>query len=96
MRAVTTIEEIRTISDTGLREYILQKAQALLSEYAVSDLNDIGRFLILDCDERDLFVEADMEFTEEIILSGICYLHGVRILGDSYGEDIYLKLEVQT
>jgi hypothetical protein len=35
-----------------------------------------------------------MEFIEILEIGSKTYLHGVKILGDSYGEDIYLPVEV--
>jgi hypothetical protein len=34
-----------------------------------------------------------MEFTETLNLKNETYLHSVKILGDCYGEDIYLSLK---
>ena len=51
--------------------------------------------MVLDDSENQLFEVAEMEFTEVLQIGNLHYLHGVKILGDSYGEDIYLPIEVQ-
>ena len=56
----------------------------------MQNLNEIGCFVILDDDEKEYFTESEMEFVEELVLDDETYLHGVRMLGDCYGEDIYL------
>ena len=37
--------------------------------------------------------EREMEFVERVVLEDAEYLHGVRILGDCYGEDVYLMVK---
>ena len=50
---------------------------------------------MLDSSENQLFEVSEMEFTEVLKIGNSYYLHGVKILGDSYGEDIYLPVEVK-
>ena len=38
----------------------------------------------------------ELEFVEVLEIGEENYLHGVKIVGDSYGEDIYLPVEVVT
>ena len=49
---------------------------------------------MLEKDEHSALVVSEMEFVEVLEIGGNYYLHGARILGDSYGEDIYLPAEV--
>ena len=42
------------------------------------------------------FPISEMEFVEVLFLEKSMFLHGVRIVGDSYGEDIYLPVGVVT
>ena len=37
---------------------------------------------------------GEMEFVEMLSLKENVFLHGVRIIDESYGEDIYLPVEV--
>ena len=38
--------------------------------------------------------DEELEFVEVLEIGEESYLHGVRIIDDSYGEDIYLPVEV--
>ena len=89
MMKITEISEIQAISEPEIREYIFRKATEMMQEYS------IGCFVVLDDSENQLFEVAEMEFTEVLQIGNLHYLHGVKILGDSYGEDIYLPIEVQ-
>ena len=40
-------------------------------------------------------LEDEMEFVETLKLENECYLHGVKILGDCCGEDIFLVEDVR-
>lgn len=65
----------------------------MFEEYDVDSLNDIGCYVILDADEFERFSIGEMEFVEVIQLEEETYLHGVKILSDSYGEDLFLPIE---
>ena len=65
-----------------------------MNEYRVDTLDDIGCFVVLDNSELQMFSVSEMEFVEVLEIGDNYYLHGVRILGDGYGEDIYLHVEV--
>ncbi len=95
MIKATNLEEIKAFPEPEIREYIFNKATELITEYGVENLNDIGCFVVLDSSESQMFEMAEMEFIEVLNINNICYLHGVKILGDSYGEDIYLPVEVK-
>ena len=92
MMKITNLNEINNIHSPALKAHIEQKVQNWIEEYQIADLDEIGCFVILDADEKDSFVESEMEFVEEIVLVDETYLHGVRILGDCYGEDTYLTI----
>ena len=92
MLKIKKYDEIRKLSDPVLRNHIEHRALDLMQENGITDIDEIGCFVILDADEGEQFPEADMEFVERVVLSGMEYLHGVRILGDCYGEDVYLTI----
>ena len=94
MLKVTNLRETDNISPLMLRAYIAKKITALMNEYSVDTLDDIGCFVVLDKEEFLDFSISEMEFVEVLEIGGNYYLHGARILGDSYGEDIYLPVEV--
>ena len=94
MMKITNPEEIKAIPEPEIRKYIFNKATELMTEYGVDNLDDIGCFVVLDSSENQLFEVSEMEFVEVLNISNKTYLHGVKILGDSYGEDIYLPVEV--
>lgn len=94
MLKVTNLRETDNIKPIMLRAYIAKKITALMNEYSVDTLDDIGCFVVLEKDEISAFVVSEMEFVEVLEIGEKYYLHGVRILGDSYGEDIYLPVEV--
>ena len=58
--------------------------------------DDIGCFIVLEQEEFTDFPISEMEFVEMLFLKENVFLHGVRIVGDSYGEDIYLPVGVVT
>lgn len=94
MIKVTNLKETDRIQPLMLRAYIAKKITAMMREYQVEDLNDIGCFIILESEEFTDFPIGEMEFVEMLFLEESMFLHGVRIIGDSYGEDIYLPVEV--
>ena len=94
MLKVTNLRETDNISPLMLRAYIAKKITALMNEYSVDTLDDIGCFVVLDKEEFSDFSISEMEFVEVLKIGENYYLHGARILGDSYGEDVYLPVEV--
>lgn len=94
MLKATNLEEIKAIPEPKIRKYILKKATELMAEYGVNNLDDIGCFVVLDKSENQIFEVSEMEFVEVLKIENLHYLHGVKILGDSYAEDIYLPVEV--
>ena len=94
MLKVTNLRETDNITPLMLRAYIAKKMMSLMNEYSVNTLDDIGCFVVLDKEEFLDFSVSEMEFVEVLEIGDSCYLHGVRILGDSYGEDTYLPVEV--
>ena len=94
MQKVTNLRETDNISPLMLRVYIAKKITALMNEYSVDTLDDIGCFVVLDKEEFSDFSVSEMEFVEVLEIGDNHYLHGAKILGDSYGEDIYLPVEV--
>ena len=94
MLKITNLKETDKIKPLMLRAYIAKKMTSLMNEYSVDNLDDIGCFVVLDKSEIQLFDVAAMEFVEVLNIGNGMYLHGVRILSDSYGEDIFLPVEV--
>ena len=94
MLKVMNLKETDNIKPIMLRAFIAKKITALMNEYSVDTLDDIGCFVVLESSEIQMFSVSEMEFVEVLEIGDNYYLHGVRILGDSYGEDIYLPVEV--
>ena len=95
MIKITEISEIKAISEPEIKEYIFNKATEMMNEYGVDNLENIGCFVVFDSSETQMFPVQEMEFVEVLEIGNSHYLHGVKILGDSYGEDIYLPVEVK-
>ena len=94
MLKVTNLRETDNIKPIMLRAFIAKKITAMMNEYGVDTLDDIGCFVVLDKEAFSEFSISEMEFVEVLEIGGNYYLHGAKILGDSYGEDIYLPVEV--
>lgn len=94
MIKIKEISEIKVLSESEIREYICKKANALMEEYNVDNLDNIGCFIVLEKEELIDFNVSEMEFVEVLEIGDKHYLHGVKILSDSYGYDIYLPVEV--
>ena len=94
MLKVTNLRETDNIKPIMLRAFIAKKITAMMNEYSVDTLDDIGCFVVLEKDEISAFVVSEMEFVEVLEIGEKYYLHGAKILGDSYGKDIYLPVEV--
>ena len=93
MLKILKMNEIGNIPYPALKAYISAKVQEWKNEYSIENLDEIGCFVILSADEKELFETSEMEFTETLHLGNETYLHGVRMLGDCYGEDIFLIVE---
>ena len=94
MIKVTNLKEIDQIQPLMLKAYIAKKMTAMMREYQVDNLDDIGCFVILEKEEFACVPMNELEFVEVLEIGAESYLHGVRIIYDSYGEDIYLPVEV--
>ena len=94
MIKTTNLKETDQIQPLILRAYIAKKITAMMQEYQVDNLDDIGCFIVLESEEFTSFPIVEMEFVEMLFLEESMFLHGVRIIDDSYGEDIYLPVEV--
>ena len=92
MIKITNLKETDMIKSVMLKAYIAKKITALMEEYSVDTLDDIGCFVVLNEDEFAEFPMNEMEFVEVLEIGNKNYLHGVKILGDSYGEDIFLPV----
>lgn len=96
MIKVTNLKEIDQIQPLMLKAYIAKKMTAMMQEYQVDNLDDIGCFIVLEPEEFTDFPIGEVEFVEILLLEESMFLHGVRIIDESYGEDIYLPVEVVT
>ena len=94
MIKVTNLQEMNYIENIALQMHIREKAEAMMQEYQVENLDDIGCFIVLESEEFTDFPIGEMEFVEILFLEESMFLHGVRIIVESYGEDIYLPVEV--
>ena len=94
MIKVTNLQEMNRIENGSLQMHIREKAEAMMQGYQVENLDDIGRFIVLEPEEFTDFPIGEMEFVEILFLEENVFLHGVRIIDESYGEDIYLPVEV--
>ena len=93
MIKVTNLKEIDQIQPLMLKAYIAKKMTAMMQEYQVDNLDDIGCFIVLEPEEFTDFPIGEVEFVEILFLEESMFLHGVRIIDESYGEDIYLPVE---
>ena len=96
MIKVTNLQEMSCITNVARQMHIRKKAETMMQEYQVENLDDIGCFIVLEQEEFTDFPISEMEFVEMLFLKENVFLHGVRIVGDSYGEDIYLPVGVVT
>ena len=96
MIKITNLQEMSCITNVALQIHIREKAETMMQDYQVENLDDIGGFVILEQEEFTNFPISEMEFVEVLFLEKSMFLHGVRIVGDSYGEDIYLPVGVVT
>ena len=96
MIKITNLEETDQIQPLMLKTYIAKKMTALMQEYQVENLDDIGCFVILEKEEFACVPMNELEFVEMLFLEESMFLHGVKIIDESYGEDIYLPVEVIT
>ncbi len=94
MIKVTNLKETDMIKPLMLRAYIARKITALMEEYSVDTLDNIGCFILLEKSEYSMFpIMSEMEFVEVLEIGDKNYLHGVKIIGNSYGEDYLLEIE---
>lgn len=93
MIKVTSLKETDNIKPLMLRAYIAKTIASLMEGYNVDTLDDIGCFIVLEKDEFADFSISEMEFAEVLEIGNKTYLHGVKITGDSYGEDIYIPYD---
>ena len=96
MIKVTNLQEMNYIENIALQMHIQKKAEAMMQEYQVENLDDIGCFVILEKEEFTCVPMSELEFVEVLEIGEENYLHGVRIIDENYGEDIYLPVEVVT
>ena len=96
MIKVTNLQEMNHIENAALQMHIRKKTETMMQEYQVENLDDIGCFVILEKEEFMCVPMNELEFVEVLEIGVKSYLDGVKIVGDSYGEDIYLLVGVVT
>ena len=94
MQTVKNLNDISSIKNVALRRYIAKKATQMMEEYDVQNLDDIGCFVVLEQSEYQSLDVQNMAFVEVVHIENEMFLHGVKIIGDSYGEDTYLTVGV--
>ncbi|MGN0606328.1 MAG: hypothetical protein ACI4JM_07380 [Oscillospiraceae bacterium] len=94
MIKITNLKEADVIKPVMLKAYISKKITALMNEYSVDTLDDIGCFIVLEKNEFSEFpMMSEMEFVELLEIGDKMYLHSVRIVSDNYAEDYLLEIE---
>ena len=87
---ITNKEDFAVIANfPELKSYLENKAKKMSEEYNVDYFESIGCFVILD-NENEIPSDEELEFSEIVRIGVKDYLHCVRIISDSYGEDIWL------
>ena len=94
MIKVTNLQEMNRIENGSLQMHIQKKAEAMMQKSKVENMDDIGYFVILEKEEFACVPMNELEFVEVLEIGAESYLHGVRIIDESCGEDIYLPVEV--
>ena len=79
MIKVTNLQEINCITNADLRIYIREKAETMMQEYQVENLDDIGCFIVLEQEKFTNFPISEMEFVEMLSLKENVFLHGVKL-----------------
>ena len=96
MIKVTNLQEMNHIENAALQMHIRKKTETMMQEYQVENLEDIGCFVVLEKEEFMCVPMNELEFVEVLEIGVKSSLYGVKIVGDSYGEDIYLLVGVVT
>ena len=94
MQTAKNLNDINNIKNVALCRYIARKAELLMEEYSVHNLDEIGCFVVLEQSEYQAFDVQNMEFVEVVHIENEVFLHGVKIIGNSYAEDTYLTVGV--
>ena len=68
MIKVTNLQEMSCITNADLRMHIRKKAETMMQEYQVENLNDIGCFIVLELEEFTNFPISEMDFVEVLFL----------------------------
>ena len=64
MMKVTNLQEMSCITNVALQMHIREKAETMMQEYQVENLDDIGCFIVLEQEEFTDFPISEMEFVE--------------------------------
>ena len=55
MMKVTSLKEMSHIENAALQMHIREKAETMMQEYQVKNLDDIGCFIVLEQEERRIY-----------------------------------------
>ena len=72
MIKVTNLKEIDQIQPLMLKAYIAKKMTAMMREYQVDNLDDIGCFVVLKPEEFTSFPIGEVEFVEILFFERKC------------------------
>lgn len=73
MIKITNLQEMSCITNVALQIHIREKAETMMQEYQVENLDDIGGFVILEQEEFTNFPISEMEFVEVLFLEKVCF-----------------------
>lgn len=91
MVRINSIEEIFNANVAAeFKEFLLTKFSGIIEEYGLSDICDVFSVIVLEKCEADYFSDKYLEFSEEMTLDGIRFIHTVWAASDGYSEDIYI------
>lgn len=82
------IQSVPLIPD--MKDYLIRKYEAILSEYNLDDIDGIFSIIYLDTDDVSYIYDKLLEFFEELILGNSKYIHTVWVPSDGYSEDILI------
>jgi hypothetical protein len=92
MQRITCFSDIDSVTSEYMRDYLTGIMDQMKKDYGAYEFERIGCFILLDSSEHRKFNKDEMEFVEELLIGKERYIHGVKILGDCYGEDTYLRI----
>ena len=77
MMKVTNLQEMNRIENDSLQMHIREKAEVMMQEYQVENMDDIGCFVILEKEEFACVPMNELEFVEVLEVGAESYLHEI-------------------